>query len=352
MTESEIELSFAERLKSFGKKKLLIESVKFAFSETYPDIDDHPERSSFLHAELRELEMAGVLRFPSAGNKSAWLKETTPRLPAWIILLDSNSKAQRIDPAQIPWLAELSFCADLKSAVALEAAIAINKFLIKHRRNLIPVPMRERSLQIFGDEKKLQRFLSPAGLFGGRLSLASLGAFVVNPPLPHEKFPEARGKPVLVIENHHTYYSFCQWNRSSQVYSAIAYGSGMAFVRTDTAIDEIMASVEAGEIHYFGDIDWTGLEIPFLFNKWRSIQGLPPLTLASSLYLWLLANGVRQKVDEVALSSAEQISNWLPEQLRKTTVDFLLSGQRIPQESLGTDALSELGSRFFMQEKH
>ena len=52
----------------------------------------------------------------------------------------------------------------------------VNDFLLR-RRGLLPlVPAKERSLEIFGDEKRLQR-MCQSGMLMGKLPLSVLGCF-------------------------------------------------------------------------------------------------------------------------------------------------------------------------------
>ena len=60
----------------------------------------------------------------------------------------------------------------------------VNDFLLR-RRGLLPlVPAKERSLEIFGDEKRLQR-MCQSGMLMGKLPLSVLGCFQVSAPLPY-----------------------------------------------------------------------------------------------------------------------------------------------------------------------
>ena len=336
----ELRNDFYMRLKELGGRKLRlnIDCIKFAFAEAYPDRSNHPERVRYLHAELCELLAEGLVRLPSEQNKRAWLQETSPKLPAWIVLRKEEQDATQIDPAKVPWLSEMSFCLELKNPILINAAVAINRFLIENRRNLIPVPMRERSLQIFNDEKRLDALVKDGGLFGGRLQLSSIGAFEVEQPLVHEK-SGVNGKPVLVIENHHTYWSFCHWNSVAGQYSAIVYGCGNAFARSGRAIDEVLKEVRASEIEYFGDLDLPGLEIPVRFNEARVSAQSGTALPASRLYAWLITHGIRRRCDSDTVRSRAEVLQWLPEALQLPASELFGRGQWIPQESLGTEAL-------------
>lgn len=329
------------RLKLTGRLKVGIERVRFEFAEAHPDLSDHPERVAYLHQELRSLEQACLIRLPSQQNKKAWLKETNPKLPAWIILEKAVKLETRIDPSQVPWLSELSICAELKHPVLIEAAVAINDFLIERRKNLIPVPMRERSLQIFGDEKRLDALVRNGTLFGGKVPISVIGAIEVEQPLVYRS-TGVGGRPLLVIENHHTYWSFCEWNAHAGIYSAIVYGNGNAFSTTGRAIDEVLNAVGSNSVEYFGDLDVPGLMIPVRFNQSERRSQLCSIEPAVNFYTWLLSHGIRRPSDSSRPRIPQAALDWLPPSLRDSIHELFSSNQWIPQESLGTEALASM----------
>jgi hypothetical protein len=336
---------FFRRLTLLGPKKLTMARVKFVFADTYPELADRPDRIEALHTQLCSLESAGLVRFPSPKNRRAWLGESSPKLPRWIVLNTKIGAVERIDASQVSWLPELGFCADLKVASLIELAVTVNNFLINNRRTLLPVPVRERSLQIFGDEKRLDSLVQNGGLFGGKLPLSAIGAFEVEPPLAHE-LSGVNSKPVLVIENHHTFWSFCRWNARDRQYSAIIYGGGNAFVRAGKPADELMKRLNTDQMEYFGDLDLAGIEIPWRFNQMAQQQGLA-ITAAPAigLYEWLLAHGVRRDAVPIDKPASLSLLDWLSAALANGVRELFLSGKWIPQESLGTESLARYFSK-------
>ena len=81
--------------------------------------------------------------------------------------------------ARVPALA---FAADERNLARRTTLEAINTFLIaKRREKLHPVPTRERSLHIFGDEKRLDNLRkTKTTLFEGRISLSDLSCYAVD----------------------------------------------------------------------------------------------------------------------------------------------------------------------------
>lgn len=332
---------FYSGLLEYGRKRIAIDIVRKIFAQIYPERENHPERTAYLKSDLQRLVDSALLAYPSKTNRRGWLPETSPILPAWIVLIARPQPKPVIDAATIPWLAELSFCTELTRTRSLEAALAINNFLIEHRHDLTPVPLRERSLQIFGDEKRLDSLVGNGALFGGRLPLTVIGAFELEQPLVYE-VGEA-GKPLLVVENHHTYWSLCQWNKRSKRYSAIVYGAGSNFSSTGNAIDVVLNQVDGTGIEYFGDIDAAGLEIPYVFSTRRFRTNHAGALPAKDLYQWLLEHGVKRTFIEsnaLAKIHEDKYIEWLGCDGQIDGVRKLFQEKQwIPQESLGTEAL-------------
>src|SRR5438309_51326 len=81
-----------------------------------------------------------------------------------------------------------------------------------------------RSLEIFGDEKRLDQLMRGSALFGnGRLTPETLRCIIVSEPLPWTRGPNPDG-PILVIENAATWHSYCRWNAERKHFSAVVYG--------------------------------------------------------------------------------------------------------------------------------
>jgi hypothetical protein len=204
------------------------------------------------------------------------------------------------------------------------------------------VPIKERSIQLFGDEKKLDR-LKDTILFGpDGLSLNHLRCFVVSAPLVFESGPE-KARPLLVIENHSTYDSFCRWNAKRGEFTAIAYGAGDAF-RSSVGFLPRIIEVSGAEprVQYFGDLDYDGIRIPSQASRTAEKLGLPPIVSHARSYGRLIALA---RQDTLRAGEPWQLSdefmNWLPPNVRPVAAELGRSGRRLAQEWLGYEALLE-----------
>lgn len=329
--------AFLERLRAGRRKRVPLEDVRRAFFDAHPETLNSPGRLALLLERLRGLEEVGAIALPASGS---WEKFGNPPLPNWIQVTRESPPATLVDYAAVPWVPELGFWPELKP-LSLEAALAINDFLLRRRTTLKMVPIKERSLEIFGDEKRLDALRASGGnsLFGGRLPLSALGAFVVPSPLPY-RMADAAGKPVLVVENHNSFWSFGEWNQQAKRYAAVVYGSGTALYGSGKALEQVLHEVGGVGALYLGDLDPAGVRIPLEFNRTRAVGGTS-VTPALELYRWLLANGRRRSLEERPERPGYLAHEWLGAELGTDLAALWDAGWWIPQESLGFEQLTQ-----------
>ncbi|MES2069861.1 MAG: hypothetical protein V4488_05900 [Pseudomonadota bacterium] len=304
------------------------------YFEAHPELQNHPERSAMLLAALQAMATDGVLKLPSPAN---WERIGSPVLPKWVTVIRVSTPVVTRDYAQVPWVPELGFWTELKPG-QLEDAFAINAYMLRHRGTLVSVPIKERSLDIFGDEKRLDTLRSGDTLFAGRLALATMGAFVVPLPLPYRS-AGVHGSPVLVVENHNSYWSFGEWNQTARRYSAVVYGAGEAFRSSGAALGEVLREVGGTGALYLGDLDPKGISIPLEFNAdARNGVHVEP---AMEWYQWLLRHGVPR-----VCSSRDDLENiasqWLGAALGQELHNLWSGGEWMPQEGLGFRYLTSI----------
>jgi hypothetical protein len=324
---------FLARLRSSPRKKIALEDLRHTYFALHPDVQSSPERGALLLDELRKLEAKGAIALPAPGS---WERTGTPALPKWIMLVREAEPVNLEDYSRVPWAPELGFWTELKQR-QMPAAKAINEFLLRRRGAFRPVPVKERSLEIFGDEKALDTMRSGASLFSGRLALATLGAFQVPLPLPYRQ-ADAPGRPVLVVENHNSFWSFGEWNHSAKRYSAVVYGAGEAFRSTGAALGQALRDVDGNGAEYLGDLDPKGIRIPQDFNR-TSAPDEPKVRPALDLYQWLLQNGRRREKPDCLNAEELLATNWLGPALGAELTAIWQQGLWIPQEGLGYEQL-------------
>lgn len=288
--------------------------------------------------DVRVLAAAGILRI-----------KTPPRRPELIarVLLPLEREGDlvklfgdippdsttRIDLSQFDWEPELAFLRTSRSSVNPDDLLALNRFLRDGGRDQQLVPVKERSLNIFGDEKRLDA-IGATSVFGdGRLSMLQLRAFFVAEPLPWRRGSGPDGS-VLVLENAASWHSFAKWNQSSQHYAAVVYGGGYRFVDGIASLADLAGEIGAiSRIDYFGDLDPEGLRIPRMAAKRAQQTGLPsPVPLA---WAYQALTEVGQPTPGIDAVGADEHLEWLPIGLHEFAKGLFGSKQRIAQEWLG-----------------
>lgn len=322
---------FLRQLQASPVKRVSLDEVKRAYYAIYPEMLNSPDRQARLLQALQDLEGRGHLSLPAAGS---WERMGSPPLPQWVALAREKPRVDAPDYSDVAWVPELGFWPKLKP-MQLADAKAINDFLLRRRNSLTPVPIKERSLEIFGDEKRLDALRKGTSLFIGRLPLTALGAFLVPLPLPYRQ-ASAPGKPVLVVENHNSFWSFGEWNQTTKRYSAVVYGAGEAFRSTGQALGQVLLEVGGEGAEYLGDLDPQGVGIPLDFNRESADLQVRP---ALNLYRWLLAHGRTREKPTCREATADTATAWLGSELGEELTELWAQGLWIPQEALGFEQL-------------
>ena len=329
--------TFEGELRALGKRRIALPELRAAYLRAHPEALNAPDGRRLLLDALQALEREGVMELPRQG----WDTSGNPELPRTASLCVSTSS--RRAPTPCAWLPALAFAAGERHPGRRADLQAINSFLVSSReRNLLPVPSRERSLQIFGDEKRLDQLRKGGStLFDGRISLDDLECYPVAPPLPYE-IPErwVPGQPILVLENYHSFDSFRRWNQEAALYAAVAYGGGNAFRQGAGNLDELIARTGAGGAMYLGDLDPAGVQILIGVNACRQVEGRTLLRPHRGLYRWLLARGHRRPLEAMPRDDlVHRLGEVFPSDVGDGLVALWSGRERVPQESFGLEQL-------------
>lgn len=316
-------------------KKLSLPYLQHLLLDIEPALRTDPRKREVLGEVVERGVAEGKLRAPV--SRKRW--SGNPPLPEWVIA----TRSLPVQPATVPgrdyfWRPELQWAVELRLRLEdMERLKQVNAWLRDMPADEPIVPLRERSLEIFGDEKLLEELTASSRLVGkDRLTLDLLRARAVHPPFFYKVISQA---PVLlVIENHHPFDSFARTLRPGSGVGMVAYGGGNAFVGSVTYAADLPQSVE--EIRYFGDIDAEGLRIPIDAGRVARAAGLPDVLPAADLYDRLLRIGrVANGPKPISRAAAERMADWLPERLRPEVETLLAQGKRIAQEAVGLKAL-------------
>lgn len=320
---------FFERLSLSPQKRLDLKALRTAWLDCHPEQLQMHDRDRLLLDALHRGAGEGFLKLPA---EQSYERFGTPPMPTFVTLIREAKKESSVDYSKVSWAPEIGFWTSLAPTERATAA-KINEWIIRRRGRFMVVPLRERSLEIFGDEKYLDNRVRDGALFGGRLPLAVIGARRVEHPLAYRP-SDIEGLPVLLVENHHTFWSLGEWNESVKMYSAVVYGNGKTICSSGLALAEVMRERGALTAEYFGDLDPEGIAIPLLFNQ-RNAQQVTPCV---HLYERLLAIGKRKEGVSATESDVAKVGRWLPALSDK--IAALWDGKCwIPQEGLGLEQL-------------
>jgi len=190
---------------SDGKVRLELDAVRQAFQHVHPELAATPSSRGKLRELLDILQLDERIELPK--GRDLWDVSALPALPRWVKLPRETVSAEKPDLRAIPWSPELRFLATTRVFVSLADLLKLQEFFARGGRERPLVPIKERSLEIFGDEKRLDRLARGSALFGeGRLTPETLRCFIVPEPLPWTAGPNPSG-PTLVIENTATWHS-------------------------------------------------------------------------------------------------------------------------------------------------
>lgn len=320
-----------------GKARLELEAVRKAFQQVHPELATAPSARGKLRQLLDILQLDERLELPK--GKKLWDTSALPSLPCWVQLPRESVSTEKPDLRAIPWCPELRFLATTRVFVPLADLLKLQVFFARGGRERPLVPIKERSLDIFGDEKRLDQLVRSSALFGdGRLTPDTLRCLIVPEPLPWTAGPNASG-PLLVIENAATWHSYCRWNAERKLFSGVVYGCGNRFMDSATYLGEICKSLGGPRrVLYFGDLDPQGLLIPQEASNRSQASGLPAVEphLWSYRQLLAVANGRGQPYDGEPPSST--LCDWLGD-CAEPARQLFSSGKRLAQEHVGWEFL-------------
>ncbi len=290
-------------------------------------------------AALEDLRGVGVIEWP----KASFDRSATPPLPMWVARPVEPRRPTPVQRAPV-WRAELAWAADPGSdlsASEVNLLAAVNDWLARGDRRLVPV--RERSLEVFGDEKQLETLLL-GRLFGpGRLTLDLLWAESCWPEVVESV--AGPGADWLIVENYTTYVSVSRAAQRVGYPDRVIWGSGN---QIGTRLASLaLAGRRPSRAWYFGDVDTGGFKVARTAVTRAGELGLGGLSPAWGLYRLALEHGTPRATDTARAGSRAQawIRSWLGDELGPVCADIAGSGQRVVQEHAGTAALSGIDMR-------
>lgn len=324
---------FAATLTDWPRKRLQLTELWRVLDQADPATRLAPDRRTILLTTLTEIADHGLLQLPAA---QSWDRIEQPHLPRFVTLPaeDANTSHTRRDTI---WHPALAWVPDTRLPATHRTDLdKINRWLHTNRNPLV-VPLRERSLEIFGHEKTLDRLLRTSLFAPDRLTLELLLTRRASPRFTHETV--GPGTTLLAIENSDTFDSLTHaLTETPGRVGIVGWGSGGGFEASVLSIPRLTQPVD--RILYFGDLDLRGLQIPASASRTAQAERLPAVEPATYLYEALLEMGQPQTGKRVSDSTADTAVEWLPEHLRIPAHRLLTSGKRLAQEHIGAAYLA------------
>lgn len=316
-----------------------------ALSSTYHELPSGPERRRWLLTVLEAAAQRGLVRLPVRHGKR-WDRSNAIALPRVVKLVSTaatcpGSKQWR----QFPWHTRLQWVLQLRSLAPEQVS-----FLQHVHEGLVegwfhqPECFKYRSLQLTGDEKRLNTLLKGL-LFGPeRLTLSMLGCESEALPLATEFLsPHPR---MLVFENAAPFMlarTIAASSRPPQI-GRLAYGAGKQILKAVDYFSMIVPPIS--EILYVGDIDAEGLRIAVSVQRRSQAVAVRPAIafhramLASAAALGALTGWPAK--EESPRRLGESVLQFLAADMRRDCGALIAAGHRIPEEVLSHTAMTEL----------
>jgi hypothetical protein len=296
--------------------------------------------------DIRDLQESGWLELRSVRYRPHLINRVVVPFAAEVRWRDvfgftppSDDEARLL--REFPWCAELAFVRDARVSLPFEDLRRLHDFFVGGGPARRLVPIKERSLQIFGDEKRLDLVAATILFREDRLTLDRLRCFIVAEPLGWRRGPQSAG-PVLVLENAATWDSFCHWNDRAGLFSAVVYGGGNRFADSVGFLAEIFREIGGTRyVRYFGDLDVAGLRIPLRASVRAARSGLPAAVAYHACYRWLLRNAGDMSVSADTEETVRRDEcDWFGENSDDAWA-VLSRGHRLAQEHLNAEALAD-----------
>jgi hypothetical protein len=322
----------ADNLEERSRVRIPLAVIHDAWAVAAPELTGTLESRGELASALHELAAAGRLQLPAG----AWETIPRPSLPKFVTVPAARPRPRAHRWRTMAWHPTMAWVSSLVavSEAQVDALAAIDAWL--RRRDGTdprPLPVRVRSAEIFGREKRLDGLLG-SGLFGpGRLSLELLGAHRFPPPLAlHRVGP---GPDVLIVENADSFW-VCREIAADLAgpVGRIGWGSGRAFVASVAALG--LEDQSPRYLWYWGDLDPEGVRIAGEAATAASRSALPPLQPAFPLWAGLGA----LTPEPADLDWRNVDSTWLGDMLWAATAVVRAAGGRVAQERLPPAAVA------------
>jgi hypothetical protein len=337
---------FAQQLRRSKRRWVDTQGLWSAFSNAFPTLAQSSDRRQWFVAALDELGRQQVIQLPRPKG-SRWDRSLHPAIPTAVYLLRPPEPPKNTNWKTFPWHARLRWVSQLPRMSA-----ELEDFLLRVQQGLVRgdfqrrAPLKYRSLQLTGREKRLGELAQTTLFDDGRLDLDLLGCFSKTPPLAYESLCDA---PSIILFENADAFSLARTVLGSMTapkFGMVGFGGGNGISQSLPSLTMLGRPIH--QIVYVGDLDAHGLRIAARACRAAARAGLPQVEPATDLHLEMLASASRfghpdgWKDKAAQRPCADKLASllaFLEPPVRDTVAQMLTAGNRIPEEVLGPDEL-------------
>lgn len=269
------------RLAGWPRQRISLVELEGVIVSERPELNASVDLGGRLAEVVDALVALGVVR-----GASRRVTYRGVRVPASLLRPATPSPRRERPALRHSWCTDLAWASGSEGST-FEQLLRLDRWLTLNP-DPPPAPVKERSLEVWGDEKLLERLLR--GPLRGR-PIPGLRLVVVHPPLVVERISDAGGG--LLVENATTWWSIVTAGRrhvgggSPTSLGWVAYGAGN---QVGAAVPGL-ATRAPGALWYFGDLDAPGLRFAVDAARAATDAGLPRVEPHRWLYESLLKAG-------------------------------------------------------------
>src|ERR1043165_9791253 len=170
----------AEALKaaSAGRQTIDLITIRSCFYSVRPELKNDVSSRRRMAADLQSLAEHEIISLPA--SKSSFDCTALPPVPNFIRLIYKASEpGPEFDHRTFAWSIPMSFVAGLARLPNIHIAQRLNDFFRANWESRPLVPVKERSYELFGNEKLLEKVLEGQFGYDGRLTLEMLRCYRV-----------------------------------------------------------------------------------------------------------------------------------------------------------------------------
>ena len=328
---------FRDQLRSAQRRTVRQDVVWRAFVASYRDLPSGPERRHWLMAVLENLSQRGDIELPVRHGKQ-WDRTSEIALPKAVTVVPQHGEtAGNSDWRNQPWHPRLQWIFDLRVLTKEQVS-----FLQRVNQGLVegwfeePECFKYRSLQLTGDEKRLESLLKGTLFSPGHLTLELLGCEADSLPLATDRV--STQPTMLVFENAAPFMLARRiLAKATQTdVGRLAYGAGKQVLKAVSYLTMIDPPIE--QILYIGDLDAAGLMIAAEFQRLSKTVVVRP---ADQFHRAMLESAAElgspdgwPVKDEQPLDVSESALSFLAPDVRRRVKSIVASGRRVPEEVL------------------